>query len=108
MLKMDQSDRHDSQKAIPPIGWALTNIICLATGSENGFVDTLDHPSYVQVVITLAENLLAWVDNVGWVKEKKDRSLCHKKELKFGKISTNYPNVLKTSVHSPQIPLSRY
>lgn len=72
MLKMDQSDRHDSQKAIPPIGWALTNIICLATGSENGFVDTLDHPSYVQVVITLAENLLAWVDNVGWVKEKKD------------------------------------
>lgn len=36
------------------------------------------------------------------------RSLCHKKELKFGKISTNYPNVLKTSVRPPHIPLSRY
>lgn len=33
------------------------------------------------------------------------RSLCHKKELKFGKISTNYPNVLKTSVRPPPYPV---
>ncbi|KAI9153180.1 hypothetical protein LWI28_007303 [Acer negundo] len=58
----------------PPVGWALANIICLAT-SENDLVDSggfnqdLDHASYAQVLITLAENLLAWHDNVGLIKK---------------------------------------
>ena len=64
-------------KAIPPLGWALTNIVSLAIGNENGsgdpgcFHQGLDHALYVHVVIFLAESLLARLDNVGWKKKEK-------------------------------------
>ncbi|ESW34821.1 hypothetical protein PHAVU_001G184300 [Phaseolus vulgaris] len=61
-----------SFKAIPPVGWALANIICLATVNENeSFNQGLDHGLYVHVVITLSEALLACLDNIGWVRKKK-------------------------------------
>ncbi|KAK3226693.1 hypothetical protein Dsin_006555 [Dipteronia sinensis] len=73
MSGMNQLETRHSM-GFPPVGWALANIICLAT-SENDLVDSggfnqdLDHASYVQVLITLAENLLAWNDNVGLIKK---------------------------------------
>lgn len=66
-----------SYKAIPPVGWALTNVICLAMGNENDSVDPqcfhqgVDHALYVHVVNTLAETLLAHLDNVGWIRKGK-------------------------------------
>ncbi|KAK0585629.1 hypothetical protein LWI29_031580 [Acer saccharum] len=73
MSGMNQLETRHSM-GFPPVGWALANIICLAT-SENDLVDSggfnqdLDHASYAQVLITLAENLLAWHDNVGLIKK---------------------------------------
>ena len=78
---MDQSEIHSSSKLIPPVGWALSNIICLATRSENDSVDPgrfiqgLDYASYVQVVITLAENFLGWLENVEWMRKEKQDDL---------------------------------
>ena len=78
---MDQSEIHSSFKVIPPVGWALSNIMCLATGSENDSVDPgrfiqgLDHASYVHVVITLAENFLGWLENVEWMRKEKQDDL---------------------------------
>ncbi|XP_054811320.1 E3 ubiquitin-protein ligase UPL7 isoform X1 [Prosopis cineraria] len=66
-----------SSKAIPAVGWALTNVICLAMGNENESVDHqcfhqgLDHALYVHVVNYLAETLLAHLYNVGWIKKGK-------------------------------------
>ncbi|KAF2289808.1 hypothetical protein GH714_038711 [Hevea brasiliensis] len=65
-----------SLKVIPPVGWALANIICLATGSENDFLDpgglnqSLDYAFYVHVVIILAESLLSWLDDSGWTEKE--------------------------------------
>ncbi|KAL5740695.1 hypothetical protein ACOSQ2_029875 [Xanthoceras sorbifolium] len=74
MSGMNQLETHHSN-GIPPVGWALANIICLAT-SDNDLVDSggfnqdLDHASYVQVLITLSVNLLAWQDSVGLTKKE--------------------------------------
>lgn len=74
---MDQSDIDFSFKFIPPVGWALGNTVCLAAGSDNGsvnpgrFNEGFDYASYIHVVITLAENLLGWVQNVGWMMKGK-------------------------------------
>lgn len=62
-------------KAVPQVSWALANVICLATGSENDCVDQgqftqgLNHTSYVHVVNILAENLLDWLEDVGWIRK---------------------------------------
>lgn len=62
-------------KAIPQVSWALANIICLATGSECDCVDQgqftpgLNLMSYVRVVNILAENLLDWLENAGYVRK---------------------------------------
>ncbi|XP_021680792.2 E3 ubiquitin-protein ligase UPL7 isoform X2 [Hevea brasiliensis] len=71
-LKIEQH----SSKVIPAVGWALSNIICLFTGSENDFLDpgglnqSLDYAFYVHVVIILAESLLSWLDNSGWPEKE--------------------------------------
>ncbi|CAK7343318.1 unnamed protein product [Dovyalis caffra] len=76
MSEMDQLKIQHSSKAIPPVGWALANTICLATGSENDFMDPgglnqgLDYSVYVQVVIILAENLLSCLDGGGWTEKE--------------------------------------
>ncbi|RDY07374.1 E3 ubiquitin-protein ligase UPL7, partial [Mucuna pruriens] len=75
LMEMSESNKSEilvSFKAIPPVGWALTNIICLAIGSENeSFNQGLDYALYVRVVITLAEALLACLDNIGGARKKK-------------------------------------
>ncbi|KAL4371494.1 hypothetical protein HN51_015998 [Arachis hypogaea] len=77
MSELVQSDNLVAFREIPPVGWALTNIICLATGNGNGSVNArslnqgLDYALYVHVVITLAESLLAHLDNIGWMRKKR-------------------------------------
>ncbi|KAK7245012.1 hypothetical protein RIF29_39842 [Crotalaria pallida] len=77
MSELVQSKVLASFKAVPPVGWALTNIICLATGNGNDSVDSgsfnqgLDIGLYVHVVIALAESLLDSLDNTGWTTKKK-------------------------------------
>ncbi|KAM1751207.1 hypothetical protein FF1_009295 [Malus domestica] len=77
MLDVDQSKVHFLPKVIPPVGWALANIICLATVTESdsvdpgGFNQDLDSVSYVCAVNTLAETLLSMLENVDCVKDKQ-------------------------------------
>ncbi|KAK2965376.1 hypothetical protein RJ640_024118 [Escallonia rubra] len=67
-----------SSNTIPPIGWALANVISLATGSENSCVDPgkftagLHYGSYIRAVIILSENLLSWLENFGYVRENQE------------------------------------
>ncbi|KAL6273591.1 hypothetical protein ACE6H2_024283 [Prunus campanulata] len=78
MSDVDQSKMDFLPKVIPPAGWALANIICLATGAENdsvdpgGFHQDLDSVSYVRAVNILAENLLSRLENVDCVKENQN------------------------------------
>ncbi|KAJ4834817.1 hypothetical protein Tsubulata_043582 [Turnera subulata] len=79
MSELDQWKTRQSSKSIPPVGWCLANIISLATGVENDFVDpgglnqSLDYAHYVHVVIILAENFLSCLDDCGWTeKENQD------------------------------------
>lgn len=78
---MEMSDLVKSEilvsfKAIPPVGWSLANFICLAAGNENNSVDSgsfnqgLDRALYVHVIVTLAESVLACLDNIEWLKKK--------------------------------------
>ncbi|KAJ7971465.1 E3 ubiquitin-protein ligase UPL7 [Quillaja saponaria] len=76
---MDRSEIPLSSKGIPPVGWALANVICLATGTDNDSTDSgsfsqgLEYALYVHVVVTLTESLLDYLDNYGCIKkEKKD------------------------------------
>lgn len=72
MSDIDQSIMDCSSKVIPPVGWALANIIGLVSGNENDFLDSgalnhcLEYASYVHVVTILAGNLLAWLHKSGW------------------------------------------
>ncbi|XP_022767204.1 E3 ubiquitin-protein ligase UPL7 isoform X2 [Durio zibethinus] len=80
MSDIDQSSMDCSLKVIPPVGWALANIIDLTAGSENDFLDSgalnqgLEFVSYVHGVTILADNLLAWLHNAGW-NEKGNQNL---------------------------------
>ncbi|KAM4078496.1 hypothetical protein ACB094_09G041900 [Castanea mollissima] len=112
MSEMDQSEIHSSSKVIPPVGWALSNIICLAAGSENDsvdhgrFIQGLDYASYVHVVITLAENFLGWLENVEWMrKEKQDDlidvsaepidTILHETESLHGSLKMSYMDMFR-------------
>lgn len=72
---MDQFRITSSPRMMPQVGWALGNIIFFATGSDHNFVgqgkftQDLDYASYIHVVVILAENLLAWLDKVGWIRK---------------------------------------
>lgn len=74
MSEINQSKIAFCPKVIPPVGWALANIIGLATGGENDYTDSgrfsqgLDCVSYVRVVINLAENLLAGFEHFGCIR----------------------------------------
>ncbi|XVE76066.1 hypothetical protein DITRI_Ditri12bG0142900 [Diplodiscus trichospermus] len=80
MSDIDQSSMDCSLKVIPPVGWALSNIISLFAGSENDFLDSgalkqdQEYVSYIHVVTILADNLLAWLHNAGW-NEKGNQNL---------------------------------
>lgn len=75
---MNQSNVSSSAKVIPPIGWALANIICLVNESVDSgwFNQALDCTLYARAVITLAENLLAKLESFGCIGKEnhKDQS----------------------------------
>uniref|UniRef100_A0A5B6YGI5 HECT-type E3 ubiquitin transferase n=1 Tax=Davidia involucrata TaxID=16924 RepID=A0A5B6YGI5_DAVIN len=74
--EVDQLKITYCSKVMPEVGWALGNIICLATERDNNSVDRgkftqgLDCASYVRVVIILAENLLSWFESVGCLRKE--------------------------------------
>lgn len=78
MADIDKSRAQHSCKVIPPVGWALANILCLAAGTESDFMDSgrmnQAYGSYVHVVNSLAEYLLAWLDKVGWTEKEEEDS----------------------------------
>lgn len=69
--EIEHSEKQSCTTEIPSVGWAMGNIISLATVSENDFMDTQESNSemfyvlYVRVIVTLAENLLSHVEKVG-------------------------------------------
>ncbi|KAK6943931.1 HECT domain [Dillenia turbinata] len=62
-------------KVIPPVGWALANIVYLAIDGERNsvepqrFTQGFDLMSYVHVGIILLENLLTFLEDVGSIKQ---------------------------------------
>ncbi|KAG4215952.1 hypothetical protein ERO13_A01G211500v2 [Gossypium hirsutum] len=80
MSDIDQFSMDCSLNAVPPIGWALVNIIGLAAGSENDFTHSgalnqgLEYATYVHVLTILADNLLSWLHDAGW-NEKGNQNL---------------------------------
>nr|VDD10241.1 unnamed protein product [Brassica oleracea] len=69
--EIEHSEKQSCTTEIPSVGWAMGNIISLATVSENDFMDTQEsnpemfYVLYVHVIVTLAENLLSQVEKVG-------------------------------------------
>ncbi|GAV76827.1 HECT domain-containing protein [Cephalotus follicularis] len=112
LAKMSQIDLlkiQVSSKVIPPVGWALANILGLATGSEHDFVDPgglnpgLDYASYVRVVIILAENLLSRLENLGWIEKEKQEgnaetsagAVLHASEMTCASSKMSYIDLLR-------------
>ncbi|XP_010504062.1 PREDICTED: E3 ubiquitin-protein ligase UPL7-like isoform X1 [Camelina sativa] len=68
---MEHSEKQSCTMEIPSLGWAIGNIISLATSSETDFMDPQElnpemfYVLYGHVIVTLAENLLSQVENVG-------------------------------------------
>ncbi|WCJ34402.1 ubiquitin-protein ligase 7 [Euphorbia peplus] len=78
MSKLDDLRPQNFLKVIPPVGWALANIICLASQTETDFVDpggltqSPNYAIYIRVVTFLAESLQSWLhDNGGTEKGKQ-------------------------------------
>ncbi|MFS8004300.1 putative HECT domain-containing protein [Helianthus anomalus] len=71
LSNMEQSS---STKTLPPVGWALANIFCLAIMSDSNsnnsgrFTQDLDFSSFIRVVIVFAENLLTYFEEVEWTQ----------------------------------------
>lgn len=69
--EVEHSEKQSYSMEIPSVGWAIGNIISLATVSETDFMDPQEsnpgmfYVLYVHVIVTLAENLLSQVENVG-------------------------------------------
>ncbi|RVX11798.1 E3 ubiquitin-protein ligase UPL7 [Vitis vinifera] len=105
-------------KAVPQVSWALANVICLATGSENDCVDQgqftqgLNHTSYVHVVNILAENLLDWLEDVGWIRKDnqeiqenvenmcKSHDIACSPDTTYGPIKMSYMDLFRPVVSS--------
>ncbi|KAJ9555073.1 hypothetical protein OSB04_009687 [Centaurea solstitialis] len=74
--KLNNLEQSSSPKMLPPVGWALANVICLAVGVDSNsedsgkFTQGLDYASYLRVVIILAKNLVTWFEGVGWIREE--------------------------------------
>ncbi|XP_021737799.1 E3 ubiquitin-protein ligase UPL7-like isoform X1 [Chenopodium quinoa] len=90
------------------VGWALSNIISLVTGRENGssesssFTDGVDIAGYVQVLNILAERFLTEIENNRFAEKERQELLedgsCSKMynymaEVTFG--SLNYMDLLR-------------
>ncbi|XP_008794042.2 E3 ubiquitin-protein ligase UPL7 [Phoenix dactylifera] len=83
ILKLEQSENSGPcAEAIPCFGWALANIINLATEYSDDscatghFIQGLDCRLYVQAVNIFSENLLNWLEsNVGLLRKHSDELL---------------------------------
>ncbi|OMO81957.1 Ubiquitin-protein ligase 7 [Corchorus capsularis] len=112
MSDIDLSSMDCSLKVIPPFGWALANIIGLASGNEKDFLDSkslnegLEYASYVHVVTVLADNLLAWLHNVGW-NEKGNQNLDGKDGASEGPVSMQEAETAYGSLKTSFIDLFR-
>ncbi|GAB4833514.1 E3 ubiquitin-protein ligase upl7 [Ancistrocladus abbreviatus] len=79
-LVMDQSGISCRVSMMPHVGWALSNVIGMATESANDsvglgrFVDAVDCVAYVHVLNNLAENLLAGIENFGCMRKESHES----------------------------------
>lgn len=71
---MNNLEQSSSPKMLPPVGWALANIICLAIGADSSskdfgkFTQGLDISSYLRAVIIFSEDLLTCFEEVGWIQ----------------------------------------
>ncbi|KAF9591719.1 hypothetical protein IFM89_006065 [Coptis chinensis] len=79
MSKLDQLQTTDCfPKRIPCVGWALANIINLASEYENDslnagkFSQGLNCAAYVHAVTMLAEKLLTWLERLGRARKNHD------------------------------------
>lgn len=69
-----------TSRKMPSVGWALANIVYLATGSDKSALDSgkltegLDHSSYLHVVVLLADNFLALRENCEQVSRKTEET----------------------------------
>ncbi|MCD7468874.1 E3 ubiquitin-protein ligase upl7 [Datura stramonium] len=105
MSDMDQMTHSSHNRVMPPVGWALGNFIYLAAGSESNILDSgklvsgLDRQSYVRVVITLAEKLLAQIEGAGWVRKESQEvqgdGNSVEAETTFGSLKTSYMGLFK-------------
>lgn len=106
--RMDQSGVF-SANDLPRVGWVLSNIISLVTGSENGsvqsssFTDGIDIVGYVHVLNILAERLLTEIENNRFAQKERQeleedgssfaRIYTYMAEQTFG--SVNYMDLLR-------------
>ncbi|KAL8245218.1 hypothetical protein R6Q59_011476 [Mikania micrantha] len=71
-------ERSSSSKVLPPVGWALANVFCLATRADSNskdpgrFTQGLDFSSFIRVVIVLSESLLTYFEEVEWTQIDND------------------------------------
>lgn len=83
MLKLEHSESpYSEDMEVSCSGWALANIINLATDYNNDqddsrrFIQDLDCRLYVQVMNCLSENFLNWLESVvGFMRKNNDDSL---------------------------------
>ncbi|KAK1429424.1 hypothetical protein QVD17_11633 [Tagetes erecta] len=98
MSNLNNLEQNSSSKMLPPVGWALANIFCLAVGAESNskdsgrFTQDLDFSSFIRVVIILAENLLTYFEEVEW-NEVNNESLV--------KLAQKQSNILYTDLLKP-------
>ncbi|XP_077245758.1 ubiquitin-protein ligase 7 [Tasmannia lanceolata] len=113
MSKLDQSKVTGFHpEVIPCAGWALANIINLATEYDNEsgdsicFVQGLDCRLYVHVVTSMSENVLCWLENVGQIKNRESDGYMGKydssinpdileRESSFGSLKMSYIDLFK-------------
>lgn len=82
MSEINQSKIAFCPEVIPPVGWALANIICLATSGEKDYADSgrftqgFGCVSYVRVAVRLAENLMAKFETFGCIRKENQEVQC--------------------------------
>ncbi|XP_058110082.1 E3 ubiquitin-protein ligase UPL7 isoform X3 [Magnolia sinica] len=110
MSKLDQSKFCSScPNLIPSSGWALANIINLATEYDNGsgdsgrFVQGLDCRVYVHSVITISENLLCWLENCGCPRNEENDEYIGNDE---SSIETADPDILEKTASLGSLKVS--
>lgn len=112
IFEIDQSKITSHSKLMPQVGWALANVVFLATGCDTSALDSgnftlgLDYASYLRVVIILAEKLLDSLEIFGWIMKEDENilgdsnasasfELLHKAEITCGSSKMLYMDLFK-------------